>query len=102
MVAYSVFLAVAIAPAFEEIFFRGFCYPIFKVKWGARPAAAVSGLFFSLVHGNPFAILPYFVLGYGLARTYESRGSLVSPVIFHWCHNSLFLAYFFATRPVLG
>jgi len=35
LIGYSLFLACVVGPIFEEIFFRGFCYPAFKKRWAS-------------------------------------------------------------------
>jgi len=101
LVMYSVILASVIGPFIEEIFFRGFCYPILKHKWGIKWAMLLSSLFFALIHQNQFAFLPIFILGLSLAWLYEKRSNLVAPIALHLIHNSFFLAYFFAAKKVI-
>jgi hypothetical protein len=101
IIYYSIFLATIIAPFLEEVFFRGFCFPIFKKEWGTKVALILSSVFFALIHQNVFAFLPICVLGFGLAYLYEKRQSLIAPVTLHFIHNSLFIAYFFVVKKVL-
>jgi membrane protease YdiL (CAAX protease family) len=101
VVYYSVFLAIIIAPILEEVFFRGFCYNIFKKEWGVTLALMLSSSLFALIHQNIFAFLPIFALGFALAYLYEVRRSLVASVTMHIIHNSLFIAYFFIVKKVL-
>lgn len=101
VIGYSVFLACVAGPVFEEIFFRGFCYPAFKKRWGMRWALTLSAAFFSLIHQNVFAFFPVFVLGLGLGYLYEKRGNLVAPIVLHVVHNSIFISYFFLAKKIL-
>ena len=101
IVGYSIFLATVFGPIFEEIFFRGFCYPIFKQKWGPWFAMILSAAFFALIHDNTFAFWPIFILGMGLAYLYEKRGSLIAPVVLHVTHNIIFIGYFFLAKTVV-
>ena len=101
IVAYSIFLATVAGPLFEEIFFRGFCYPAFKKRWGKVRALVLSAAFFALIHQNTFAFFPIFVLGLGLGYLYEKRGTLVPSIALHVVHNSVFIAYFFLAKQVL-
>ena len=100
-IAYSLFLACVAGPLFEEIFFRGFCYPAFKKRWGMGWALVLSAAFFSVIHQNLFAFLPVFILGLGLGYLYEKRGTLVSSIALHVIHNTVFIAYFFLAKEVL-
>ena len=101
LVIYSIVLASLIGPVFEEIFFRGFCYPIFKSRWGVGWAMVLSAAFFALIHHNQFAFIPIFILGLGLAFLYEKRGNLVAPIALHVFHNSIFIGYFFLVKQIL-
>lgn len=98
---YSFFLACVLAPIFEEIFFRGFCYSLFKNKWGKQWAMALSAAFFAIMHMNPFAFLPIFALGLGLSYLYETRRSLVPCIVLHMIHNSFLIGYFFLTKHLI-
>lgn len=101
IVAYSIFLGTVAGPFFEEIFFRGFCYPAFKKRWGVFWGMVLSATLFALIHQNTFAFWPIFVLGVGLAYLYEKRGTLVPSIALHIVHNSIFIAYFFLAKEVL-
>ncbi|MFA6600386.1 MAG: type II CAAX endopeptidase family protein [Candidatus Omnitrophota bacterium] len=101
LVAYSILLATVLGPCLEEVFFRGFCYPILKRRFGMIPAMAASAAFFAFIHENSFAFWPIFVLGLALVYVYEKRKSLVAPVVLHVTHNCLFLGYFFLVKQVI-
>ena len=101
LIVYSVLLATIIAPFLEEVFFRGFCYPILKKKWGAGAAMLLTSLFFATIHANTFAFWPIFVLGMALAYLYEKRRSLTAPVVLHLVHNSIFILYFFLAKNLV-
>lgn len=101
LIGYSLFLACVLGPVLEEIFFRGFCYPAFKKKWGVKWALVLSAGFFSLIHQNAFAFLPVFILGFALGYLYEKRGTLIPSIILHVIHNSIFISYFFLAKAVL-
>jgi membrane protease YdiL (CAAX protease family) len=101
IVVYSVLLATFIAPILEEIFFRGFCYPIFKKKWGKNAGMIITSSFFAIIHNNTFAFWPIFVLGMALAYMYEKRRSLIAPMTLHLIHNTIFIGYFFLAKQAL-
>ncbi len=100
LIVFSTVLACIIGPIVEEIFFRGFCYPVLKKRWGTWMAAVVSSAVFAAVHNSGFAFVPVFSLGMALAYVYDRRGSLVSSCALHITHNSLFLAYFFLMKSL--
>ncbi len=102
LIYYSVFLAIVLGPVFEEIFFRGFCYSIFKKRFGALVAMVLSAAFFGAIHANTFAFWPIFILGLGLAYIYEKRKNLLSPIILHVTHNAIFIAYFFLAKSFVS
>ncbi len=101
LVAYSIVLGTVLGPVLEEIFFRGFCYPILKKRFGMFLAMVLTSIFFASIHGNSFAFLPIFILGMGLALLYEIRGSLVAPIALHITHNMIFIGYFFLAKTFL-
>jgi membrane protease YdiL (CAAX protease family) len=98
LIGYSVFLACVIGPFIEEIFFRGFCYPAMKKRWGKGMAMMATAALFAWVHQSMFAFLPIFVLGMVLAYLYEERGSLIPSIAMHITHNSIFIGYFFIVK----
>jgi membrane protease YdiL (CAAX protease family) len=102
LVMFSVLLGTVIGPIFEEIFFRGFCYPVLRGRIGKFWAMTASSIFFAATHRSGFAFWPIFVLGMGLAYLYESRKSLISPIVMHITHNTLFILYFFLVKQVIS
>ncbi len=101
VIAYSIFLACVVGPFLEEIFFRGFCYPAFKKRWGRGWALVLSSAFFSAIHNNLFAFIPVFILGLSLGYLYEKRGTLVPSITLHILHNSIFILYFFLAKDLM-
>ena len=101
LISFSIFLAVAFGPVFEEIFFRGFCYQILKRHWGMFPAMISSAVLFALIHANLFAFWPIFILGLALAWIFEKRGSLLPGIILHVTHNAVFITYFFLAKKLV-
>lgn len=101
LIGFSLFLAVILGPFFEEVFFRGFCYNIFKKRWGKGWALVLSSGFFAFIHDSTFAFWPIFLLGMALAWLYEKRGSLFPAVLLHVTHNCIFIGYFFLAKDVI-
>ena len=100
--AYSIFLACIVGPFLEEIFFRGFCYPAMKNRWGKSWALVLTSAFFAAIHQNLFAFIPVFILGLALGYLYEKRGTLISSITLHSIHNSVFILYFFLAKGLLS
>jgi hypothetical protein len=100
LVGYSIFLACVIGPFLEEVFFRGFFYPLVRKVWGVRLALIVTAAFFAFIHRSLFAFWPIFVLGLVLTYLYEKRGTLIPCVTMHVVHNTLFIGYFFVVKKV--
>jgi membrane protease YdiL (CAAX protease family) len=92
----AVLIASVIAPVVEELFFRGFIYPVFRRTWGVRVGILANGLLFSFVHFNPWLFLPIAGIGVVLAYEYERTTSLGPPIILHALNNlfSIILLYY--------
>jgi len=82
---------VVLAPICEEIFFRGYLYPIIRNKMPAGSAMLINGAIFAAAHFELVGFLPRMLLGLGLAYMYDKKRSLVSPVIGHALYNGLLL-----------
>lgn len=87
-VAVTVFLAVGVAPIVEELFFRGYAYPVLKYHAGDH-ARWLSALLFAGVHLYVVNFLPIFLLGWALASMYERSRSLAVPIVAHATVNGL-------------
>jgi membrane protease YdiL (CAAX protease family) len=74
------------APLSEELFFRGLGFGGL-LKWGFWPAAAASGLMFSMVHFDPGSIVPFFMIAVLLSWVYYRRRSLWDAIVFHLLFN---------------
>jgi membrane protease YdiL (CAAX protease family) len=85
MVGLSV---IVMAPAFEEILFRGFLYRNLRDLIQPVPAMLVTGLLFGLVHLDAALILPLSALGAVLCLAYEKSGSLLVPMAIHSLWNT--------------
>jgi membrane protease YdiL (CAAX protease family) len=81
-----------VAPAAEEIFFRGFLYGFFR-RWGVFVALTLSTLIFALAHpGFPSIPLTQVVGGIAFAMAYEIEGSLMTPITIHVLGNTAIFA----------
>lgn len=74
------------APLSEELFFRGLVFSGL-LKWGFWPAAAISGLMFSVVHFDPGSVVPFFMIAVLLSWVYYRRRSLWDAIFFHLLFN---------------
>jgi membrane protease YdiL (CAAX protease family) len=80
-----------IAPIAEEIFFRGILYGFFR-RWGIVAAMILSTAIFFIAHNN--AGFPQCVGGILFAMSYESEGSLMTPIVIHSLGNiAIFTVY---------
>lgn len=81
------FFAVGLAPAVEEMLFRGvfFCY----IRDLGRPRLALVGsaVLFGLVHNNLAALIPLTVFGAALAWLYARTGNLLACIAAHATFN---------------
>ena len=80
--------AIAIAPVFEEFFFRGFAYPVLKQRWGTLKALMVVSAAFAAIHLHLPSLGPLFALAVGLGLAYELTGSLLAPITMHVLFNA--------------
>ena len=87
VVGLIVVFAVAVAPMFEEFFFRGFAYPALKQRWGTWRALAIVSAVFALIHLHIPSMGPLFALAIGLGLSYELTGTLLAPITMHALFN---------------
>lgn len=90
--------AIAVAPVFEEFFFRGFAYPALKQRWGTWKALVIVSAAFALVHLHPPSLGPLFALALGLGVAYELTGSLLTPITMHALFNATNVAMLLYVR----
>jgi membrane protease YdiL (CAAX protease family) len=86
-----IFLAVVIAPIFEEFVFRFFLYGVFKRYLGWFLALVLSALLFATVHTHLPSLVALFVLGGCLTIAYEWSGSILVPMTMHSLFNAVML-----------
>jgi membrane protease YdiL (CAAX protease family) len=80
---------IVVAPVVEEVFFRGFVFAGLAKRYGWRVGAVGSSFLFALIHFQPLAILPIFVLGLIFAYLYYRSRSIWPAVLMHVATNAL-------------
>ncbi|MDR0926496.1 MAG: CPBP family intramembrane metalloprotease [Ignavibacteria bacterium] len=84
----EIILLVALVPAVcEEFLFRGYLLRNLLVHHSVGYSVCISALIFSLIHFNPIALLPIFIIGVYLGMLYYATGSIFPSIIFHFCNN---------------
>jgi len=82
-------ILLCVVPAVcEEIFFRGFCQTSLEARWGRLPALLVTAFMFALLHGMPWYLHLYFMLGLLLGWVYQVTGVLWAPIVCHLINNA--------------
>lgn len=97
-------LVTFLGPIAEELFFRGFAYPVLRRKIGIKGAMILVSAVFSLLHLNVISFLPIFALGLLLAYLYEKTGSLIPAITVHMIHNMavVFFVYLYRSIAIPG
>lgn len=85
--ALSVLYVIFVAPAVEELLFRGLVFQRSREYMNFIPAAVLSALMFGVMHANMVQFIYAFLLGLILAFVYEYYGLLRAPVLFHVIAN---------------
>jgi membrane protease YdiL (CAAX protease family) len=80
---------IIVAPAAEELFFRGVVYNAWLRERGPRVALYGSAALFALIHTSLFAVVPIFALGVALALVYRRTGSLLAAMAMHAGFNAI-------------
>lgn len=92
---------IGVAPLLEEIFFRGFLYPVLARGMGVLVAVAVTAAGFALVHQQQLAhawgpMLMLFIVGLVLTITRAKTQSVASSWMIHVGYNTSLFAFVFA------
>jgi hypothetical protein len=80
-------LAVTVAPAAEEVLFRGLLYPFLKQHLRLGTAVGLSALVFGMIHLNLMSLPSLVLLAVVLTWLYEVTGNLLAPVAAHAVFN---------------
>ena len=93
---------VTLFPLMEELFFRGFFYPVLKQRLGLIAAVIVTAFAFALLHGAQltFAWAPVFLIflvGLALTIVREWRNSVAASLLVHIAYNGFISWAMFTT-----
>ena len=89
-------VAVVLAPAIEEVLFRGVLLNRWAVKWSVAKAVVATSLAFGILHANPVGIT---VVGLVAAVLYLRTGTLLVPIAFHAANNLIATILDFMAGP---
>jgi CAAX protease family protein len=102
IVVFALF-GIAIAPALEELMFRGFLFRVLEDVVGLSVAVWTSAAIFAVAHGGQLwpnwpAIIVILFVGYVLSKLRERTHSVIPGFIVHTVYNALlFLMFAFAS-----
>jgi membrane protease YdiL (CAAX protease family) len=83
-----VILVFAVVPSFcQEFFFRGLLQHCFTTGWDARHGIFYAGMFYAMLHFNPYSFFGILVLGFYFSFLLYKTGSIVAPIIAHFTNN---------------
>ena len=77
-------VAVGLAPAIEELLFRGVLLNRWALKWSVAKAVVATSIAFGILHANPVGVT---VVGLVMAVLYLRTGTLLVPFAFHAANN---------------
>ncbi len=100
--ALSIF-GITLAPLIEELFFRGFLFPVLNCRLGLAAAVLLTAVPFAMLHGSQlmFAwgpVLVIFLVGVILTMVRAKRNSVAASLLIHIAYNgTISVAMFAAT-----
>jgi hypothetical protein len=87
------FLAIAVAPFMEELFFRGFLYPVLARRLGVMSGVVLTALPFALIHQPEYKawgpVLIIFLVGLVLTAVRAKTKSVGASFIVHAIYNGV-------------
>ncbi|MGH9521640.1 MAG: lysostaphin resistance A-like protein [Terriglobales bacterium] len=91
---------ITFAPLMEELFFRGFLYPLIARKWGVTASIAITALAFALMHEAQLAhawapLLLLWVVGVVLTGVRARTKSVAASFCIHVAYNFTLFALMF-------
>lgn len=95
-------VTIGVAPAAEEMVFRGILYPAIKGAGFPRLAFWGTAMLFALIHFNLVTFVPLMVLALALTLLYESTDNLLAPITAHALFNALNFAILYSSFDQLS
>jgi uncharacterized protein len=94
-------LSITLAPLMEELFFRGFLYPVLARRVGLPIALFLTALGFALLHGAQLGfswgpVLVIFLVGLVLTMVRARKNSVAAGVLIHMAYNATITVAMFA------
>ncbi|MFI5102611.1 MAG: CPBP family intramembrane glutamic endopeptidase, partial [Terriglobales bacterium] len=94
-------LSITLAPLMEELFFRGFLYPVLARRLGLPIAVFLTALGFALLHGAQLLftwgpVLVIFLVGVVLTMVRAKTNSVAAGVLIHMAYNGTITVAMFA------
>ena len=94
-------LSITLAPLMEELFFRGFLYPVLARSLGLPLAVLVTALGFAALHGAQLMfswgpVLVIFLVGLVLTMVRAQQNSVAAGVLIHMAYNGTITVAMFA------
>ena len=83
------FVAIILAPVFEEALFRGVLLPWMVRRTGLWPGIVIISTFFAAMHLHLPSFLPLFLLSAMFCVAYARTRSLLVPIGMHACFNAV-------------
>jgi membrane protease YdiL (CAAX protease family) len=90
-------VTIVLAPAAEEMLFRGILYPVIKRAGFPRLALWGTALLFAGIHLNLVTFVPLTVLAVGLTLLYERADNLLAPITAHALFNGMNFVILYST-----
>ena len=92
---------VTLAPLMEELFFRGFLYPVLARSLGLTAAIFITAFTFALLHGSQLLfswgpVLVIFLVGTVLTMVRAYKNSVAASFLVHVAYNGTISALMFA------
>lgn len=82
-------VSIIIAPAAEELLFRGILYPAIRDFGYPRLAFVGTAVLFAAIHLNAMTFVPLLALALGLTWLYMRTGNLLAPIVAHAIFNAV-------------
>jgi hypothetical protein len=83
----ALLLAGVFAPVCEELYFRGFVYPVLRCRFGVPAAVLITSCLFAAIHFDLVRFLFLALLGAFLTMVCEKTRSLIPAIAAHSAYN---------------